>query len=93
MNYRVRSGIVNTKICNVRLLIPTRAASEYCPSILSLSFLSGMVWDMFEKGKSLEEIYNMYKILSKRDDLTRVNKVIDMFVEQGYLIVCQENEE
>ena len=57
MRYVTRPGIVREMICGTNILIPTRAASEYCKSILPLPILLAAAWDALSNGKSFE--YNV----------------------------------
>ena len=93
MRYKIRPGIVRTKICDVWLLIPTREASEDCPHIMKLTLLSSIVWETIEKGKPMEDAVRAFRILLKKpDDMihVKIQRIIDKFCEDGFLI-CEED--
>lgn len=89
MSYKIRPGIVKTKICGVNYLIPTRAASEHCTGAMRLSFFMSAIFDMIAKEKSEEEIYRMYHRFSKKSEaesVQEVDRIIQHFYKHGYLI-------
>ena len=93
MRYKTRPGVVLTKICGSLLLIPTRAASEACPHILRLSFISAICWEMIGNGKPIDDIYRVYAILSKKppeDVHSVVDGILGDLSARGYLITVED---
>ena len=93
MKYKPRPGIVMTKICGTHFLIPTRPASVYCPHVLRLSFLTTVCWEMLAHEKSMEEIYNIYRILSRRtpeESQDRVDRLFSDLYSKGFLISAED---
>jgi hypothetical protein len=95
MKLVTRPGIVHVSICGVRLLIPTRAASEQCPHMLRLNLLTTMIWNGLDKGKSPEEIKNAIRILTKRPEQDVDNlwvRTVNSLLEKGFLIRVEDDE-
>ena len=94
MNYKPRPGIVQTKICGVHVLIPTREAYEYCKAILRLPMLWAMTFELLEKGEADENIIRLHKILTKKPEeeiCSRIERFCEELSDKGFLI--KENVE
>ncbi len=94
--YKTRPGIVFTKICGVKLLIPTRKASEDCPRFKRLNFFTSMIWQMLEAEKTMEEIYELLHIFIKEpDEIVRekVDKILIEFEKDGFLIAEEDSKQ
>ena len=89
MRYQPRPGVVLTKLCGMRVLIPSRAASAYCAAIRPLPFLWAAVWELLGQEDADEKIMKVYRILTKKTD-QEIKKDIDQLCktlfEQGYLV-------
>lgn len=89
MAYKARPGIVLTNICDVPLLIPTRAASESCPHIMRLSLLSTIVWKTIAEDMPMEDAVRAFQILLKASEeevKARIQKIADELYAKGFLI-------
>lgn len=89
MRYKIRPGITRTNICGVQVLVPTRKASEACPSLMRLNLISSIVWETIEKDLPMEKAKQACKILLRKPDNevdARVQKILDHFYEKGFLI-------
>ena len=91
--YEVRPGIVKTEICGVRLLVPTRQASEACPGVLRLNMIADFAWTILCKtddpGEAVEKIRKVVALLSKAPDdvvIKRVERLLSELCERGFLI-------
>lgn len=90
MNYKIRHGIIRTKICGVQMLVPTREASEKCPNVMQLSLISSIVWETIEKNMPMEKAHQACKILLRKSDEevdARIKTIIDHFCEKGFLVI------
>lgn len=88
MNYRLRQGIVFTKICGQYLLIPNRKASETCPHIKPLSIISAAMIENIQKGYPMEKIYQIYEVLSrktKEESCKRIDQLAEELCKHGFL--------
>lgn len=95
MTLVIRPGIVQVSICGVRLLIPTRAASEQCPHMLRLNLLTTMIWNGMDKGKSPEEIKKAIRILTNKpeQDVDALwERTVNRLLEEGFLIRDVDDE-
>ncbi|MBO4848192.1 MAG: hypothetical protein J5586_03465 [Clostridia bacterium] len=96
MKYKLREGIVQTKICGVFLLVPTRAASESCPHIQKVGLLLYSAIELLERGEPIEKIYQMYQILTKKSD-EEVRELVDgqleTLREKGFLVAAEDDHE
>ena len=96
MAYKARPGIVLTNICDVPLLIPTRAASESCPHVMRLNLLSTIVWKTFEQDMPMENAVRAFQIFLKTSDeevKARIQKITDDLYEKGFLIEVPYEDE
>jgi len=66
--YRVREGVVTTKICRTTVLIPCRSISEHCRAPLQLRGLWAETWHLINAQKPLDQILTVHRILTKRSD-------------------------
>ncbi|MBO4562905.1 MAG: hypothetical protein J5772_04755 [Clostridia bacterium] len=96
MYYKLRDGIVQTKICGVFMLIPTRRASEYCPHIQKVGLLLYAAIELLERGEPMEKVYRMYSILTKKPD-DEVHKMVHDQLEElcakGFLVKTEDPNE
>ncbi len=95
MKYKVRPGIILTEICGTYLLIPTREASEYCPSVIRISPLMVGIWKTIADDKPVENVYKVMQILTKKpDDEVKefVDAKLDDLYEKGLLILREESQ-
>lgn len=92
MCYKLRPGVVTSKICGVYLLIPTRAVSEFCPGVQRVSLLLYAALELLERGEPMEKIYKMYEILTKQSPdavKARVDGLLLDLYNKGFLIVTE----
>ena len=90
MKYICREGVVLTKIAGEWLLIPTRKASESCPHMMRLALPCAMMWGCLKKGGSLEDVYRIFSVLTKKEDKEvhqLVGELMSEMIEKGYIIV------
>ena len=89
MRYQPRPGIVLTKLCGMRVLIPSRAASAYCATIRPLPFLWAAVWELLGQEDADEKIMKVYRILTKKTDREireELDRLCKSLCEQGFLL-------
>ena len=94
MHYIVRPGIVRAKICGVYLLIPDRAASEVCPYVQRISLLVSAAVEVIEKGQPVENIYTIYRILTKKPEeevRAKVDGLLADLCGKGFLIRVEDD--
>lgn len=94
MKYKPRPGIVMTTICDVRILVPSRLASDACKKTFYLPTLWAMTWSMLETGRSLEQIKNVHRILTKQpDDVieARLDDFLQRLVQDGFLLEVEDD--
>ena len=68
MDYQIQPGIELVRICGVSLLVPDRDAMEHCSYIMRLSGFQTATWEMLTRGKSLDEIIRVHRILSGKEE-------------------------
>ncbi len=93
MKLITRSGIVPVSICGVRMLIPTRAASEACPHMLRLNLITAMIWNGIEKGAREDEIKNAIGVLTKKpaEDVDALwEGIVNGLVDRGFLLRVED---
>lgn len=56
MEYRIREGLVLDHVCGEYLLIATRKARPYCPYVTKMNKDSVFVWEMLEKGLTMQQM-------------------------------------
>lgn len=89
MKYRIRDGVVLTKICDEYLLISSKEARPYCPSVTQINDTAAYIWEMLEKGMDtnemimavlsefeLDEDTDIYAMLSEYIDTLKSNRFI-----------------
>lgn len=89
MRYKLRPGVVALKICGVYLLVPNRAASEFCPGVQKVSLLLYAALELLERGDPMEKIYKMYEILTKQTPdavKARVDGLLSDLCSKGFLV-------
>ena len=94
MTYELRPGIVFTRICGEYMLIPSRQASDACPSLKRLGLIGAALIETIMKKEPLEKVCKAYEILgnkSPEEAREKVLKMIDGLIRQGFLIECSEN--
>lgn len=95
MRYVTRPGVVLTKICGTRLLVPDRQASEFCPYVIRLTLLWASTWEALQKGNSLEKICKAHSILthvSEEEAKIKLDVFLAKMTEKGFLIQEEEQE-
>lgn len=95
MRYQARPGVVLTKLCGLRVLIPSRAASAYCSTIRPLPLLHAAVWELLGQDDADEKIMKLYRILTKKPDSEireELNKLYKSLYEQGFLVETEEQD-
>ena len=95
MKYILHPGIVRAKICGQYLLIPDRMASEEGIGILKLNLMTYTLFEAIERGDTLENLYKINQILTKKPMdyiVDKFDKLINGFCEKGYLIAVEEDE-
>ena len=88
MNYLPKKGIVLVKICDAYLLIPTRAASESCPGIASISGFEAILWRQMEKGAGYEDLLDLlskFTMQPKEEAALRLEPMLKRLLESGFL--------
>ncbi len=94
MRYNIRPGISHIKVCGVHLLVPNREASENCKEIMQLKLTGAITWELIENGRTIEDIYQLYRVLSKKDPEVvqkRVDSFLDDLCEKGFLIRVEKS--
>lgn len=95
MKYRVREGIIMTKLCGVSVLIPTREAFDHCHTIQRLPLLWAATWEGLVKGKTLEETIRVHEILTKKpreEVIYRLEQFYEELADKGFLVRCPEDD-
>ncbi len=93
MRYKVRPGVVRAQICGAYLLIPDREASEACPYVQRINLLLSAAVEVLEKGQPMENIYTMYRILTKRPEeeiRQKVDRQLADLCDKGFLIRVED---
>lgn len=86
--YKVRPGIVLAFICKQPVLIPTRAASEYCKKIKPLPYLWAATWAAIEKGISMDETIKVHQIMTKKPEaevIARIERFCEDMTKKGFM--------
>lgn len=95
MMIKTKPGVVSVKICGVRLLIPTREASESGSKPLQLNLITGGVWDCYDKGRSVSEVKKALGILIKKpeQEIDAIwDRIVNGLIENGCLITEEEEK-
>ena len=96
MKYRPREGVVLINLCGTFLLVPTRAASEACPGILTIPVIEVIVWRWMEKGKEYAEILDVLaKFAMKKPEEMQgyLDKILNKLYEKGFLVAAEEDDD
>ncbi len=94
MEYKPREGIVKVNVCGVNLLVPTRRASEECPSIATLSFIESIFWNRLCRGKTVEDTCAFYSGMTFKPIEEARPFVVGFFerlAEKGFVIPAEES--
>ena len=89
MDYTPRPGIVCLSLCGMKVLTPSRIASQNCKSILPLNLFGSIVWSAIEKDDPVEKILELSRIFSKKSDtelLDRIQDFCEMLREKGFVV-------
>lgn len=89
MKYQPRPGVVLTKLCDMNVLIPSRAAYGACRTIKRLPALWAITWEQLEREDAEERILAIHRILTRKPD-EEIRKTVDEFLQdladKGFLI-------
>ncbi len=89
MNYQQRPGIVLTKLCDMHVLIPSRAAYDACRTIRPLTKLWAITWEQLGREDAEERIMTIHRILTRKPD-EEIRANLDAFLRdlasKGFLI-------
>ena len=90
MKYIETPGIVRTKICGETVLIPTRAAYDYCKSVQILPKLWAGTYSSICRGAPMEKILNIHRMFmrQKTDEqiLTEIEDFCEKLCAKGFLL-------
>ena len=95
-HYKTRPGVVLMFICKQPVLIPSRAASQYCRLIHPLSYLWAATWDAIDRGKPLADIIRFHTILTRKPEeeiLANLERFCAEMTEKGFMIRVPEDAE
>lgn len=95
MTYELRPGIVLTKICGEYMLIPSRQASESCPSLKRLGLIGASLIETINKKEPLDKVCKAYEILGNKtpeEAREKIRKMVDDLLREGFLIETMENQ-
>ena len=93
MIYKVRPGIVCLRICDVDLLVATRAVWEQCPAVRPLPKSWAACWAVMEKGRTSEEAVAAFSRLFHKPEeemQAKLDKAFDALYREGYLIEAED---
>ncbi len=89
MKYKVRDGIVLSKICDEYLLISGKDAREYCPSVTQINETGAYIWKMLEKGIDTNEmvmsILSEFELDEDADIYVMLNEYTDLLKRNGFI--------
>ena len=89
MKYIENPGIVRTKICGETVLIPTRAAYDYCKSVQILPKLWAGTYSSICRGAPMEKILKIHRMFmrQKTDEqiLTEIEDFCKKLCAKGFL--------
>lgn len=94
MKYQCRKGIVRVQICGEYYLIPTREASEICPTITRLPLLSAAIWEEVEKGNNTDKLRFAFQTLTHKPEeeiQARIDGILEDLFQRGYLVEAGES--
>ena len=90
MKYKIRDGIVLSKICDEYLLISGKEARKSCPSVTQINDTGAYIWKMLEAGmdenEMIMEILSEYELDEDTDISDMMNEYINVLKNNGYLI-------
>lgn len=88
MTHKIRSGIVLAKICDEYLLISSKFAREFCPSVMQINETAAYIWKMLEKGMSDEEMLQSitaeYEVSDEQEIEVMLNEYLQIMADKGY---------
>ncbi len=93
MNYRLREGVARVSICGTMLLVPSRAASEYCSGVMRINFTQRVIWKTLERGQTMDDAANGLSMLflkQPEDVWPKLQSEIDKLVSCGFLIAEED---
>lgn len=94
MKYIQRPGVVLTKVCGASLLVPNREASEFCPYVIQLPFLTAADWQALGNGRTVEMLYKGHMILRKmtmEEAAAEVDSELAVLCDKGFLIRVEDD--
>lgn len=95
MKYQPRPGVVLTKICDLNVLIPSRAAYGDCRTIKRLPALWAITWEQLGREDAEERIMTVHRILTRKPD-EEIRANLDAFLRdlasKGFLIEQNEKD-
>ena len=77
MEYLPRPGIVCVRLCGMRVLVPSRAASDACTTALPLNVSGYMIWNAIEQDQPLEKLLELYGVFSRLDPEAQRTRIED----------------
>ncbi len=96
MQYKQRAGIVTTKICNMTVLIPSRAASEHCNCIQKLPSLWAATWSAIGRGVPMSESISIHMMITKKSEeevIASLDQFCKEMVRKGFMIVIDDDSQ
>ena len=90
MKYKTRKGVVLVNIANQFVLIPTRAASKYCPRASKLTLLHMIVWRKMEREEDARDLIPGFSAFFNGNQEIAWNKICEIMEElynEGFLII------
>lgn len=89
MKYQPRPGVVLTKLCDMNVLIPSRAAYGACRTIKRLPAIWAITWEQLGREDAEERILTIHRILTRKPDVeirTSVDAFLRDLADKGFLI-------
>lgn len=97
MKYKTREGVVLTSVCGQYVLVAAKRARKKCPYISLINETAAFCWRLLEKGSTIDELVDHLGEEYEIEDIPRVtddiSKMINRFMEEGYLIEGENNDE
>ena len=94
MTYRIRPGIVRLKICDVDLLVATRAVWEQCPRVRPIPRLWSACWAIMEQeGRTDRDVVRTFMtLLRKPEEEIRAtfDPIFQTLCAEGYLVPAED---
>lgn len=94
MAYKARPGFVLLNICDAHLLVATRPLWAEFPRIRPLPNAWAVCWTLMEKGKTDQDVINMFMRLFNAPEAAmhkRFDPIFSGLAEEGYLIPVEED--